>query len=195
MTRRASVVRKTTETDVRIDLVLDGSGHHQVETGIPFFDHMLAQVARHGLFDLEIRAQGDLAVDHHHTIEDVGIALGEAFTRALGDKVGIRRYGWASVPMDDALASVALDISGRPYLAYRAPQLTGRVGEFDADLVKEFCRALANHLRANLHVRLDEGENVHHMAEAIFKALGRALDAATSRDPRVTGVPSTKGHL
>lgn len=195
MTRRASVVRKTTETDVRIDLVLDGSGHHQVETGIPFFDHMLAQVARHGLFDLEIRAQGDLAVDHHHTIEDVGIALGEAFTRALGDKVGIRRYGWASVPMDDALASVALDIGGRPYLAYRAPQLTGKVGEFDADLVKEFCRALANHLRANLHVRLDEGENVHHMAEAIFKALARALDAATSLDPRVTGVPSTKGHL
>ncbi len=195
MPRKVRVRRKTTETDVAIELTLDGKGRYKVETGLPFFDHMLAQLVRHGLFDLTLRAKGDLDVDAHHTMEDVGLALGEAFSKALGDRAGIRRYGQATVPMDDALGSVAVDLSGRPYLVYQAKSLVGKIGEFDAGLLKEFFRALAVALKANIHIGVPYGENTHHMAEAIFKAAGRALDEATSRDPRVKGIPSTKGKL
>lgn len=193
--RRAAVARKTAETRIRIALNLDGQGRHRVSTGIPFLDHMLSQVARHGLFDLTLKAAGDLEVDDHHTAEDVGISLGEAFNKALRDKQGIRRYGEATVPMDEALARVAIDLSGRPHLAFQAAKLKGRIGTFAAELVKEFFRGFATHLKATVHVSLLYGENKHHMAEAIFKALARALDTATSVDPRVTGVPSTKGRL
>lgn len=195
MERRATVQRKTTETDVLVELCLDGQGLYGVQTGLPFFDHMLAQLARHGLFDVTIKARGDLEVDAHHTIEDVGLALGEAFDRALGDRAGIRRYGQATVPMDDALGWVAVDLGGRPFLVYQAEKLAGRIGEFEAALLKEFFRALATALRANVHVGVPYGENTHHMAEATFKALGRALDQATALDQRVSGVPSTKGKL
>jgi len=197
MRRSAAVSRKTAETDIRIRLDLDGRGEHAVTTGIPFLDHMLAQVARHGHFDLTVEAAGDLHVDFHHTVEDLGIALGEAVSQALGDKAGIVRYGAARVPMDESLASAVVDLSGRPYLVFQAPQLAGeRVGDFEADLVREFLQGLANHLRANVHVQVEYGGNTHHMIEAVFKALGRALDQATRQDPRVAGViPSTKGSL
>ncbi len=197
MSRSASIARKTTETDIRIRLQLDGRGEHAISTGMPFLDHMLAQVARHGHFDLQVEATGDLQVDFHHTVEDLGIALGEAVSQAVGDRAGIARYGAARLPMDDALASVVVDLGGRPYLAFQAPQLRGeRVGDFDLDLVREFFQGLANHLKANLHVQVEYGQNLHHMAEAIYKALGRALDQATSLDPRLLGaVPSTKGSL
>lgn len=197
MSRSATVVRTTTETDIRVSLNLDGRGTHAIATGIPFLDHMLAQVARHGRFDLTLDARGDLAVDAHHTVEDVGIALGDAFTQAMGEKAGIVRYGTARVPMDEALAWAVVDLSGRPYLVYQAPQLRGgRIGEFDADLVREFFQALTAHLRANVHVQVEYGQNLHHMAEALFKGLGRALDQATALDPRLGGaVPSTKGSL
>jgi len=195
MPRKASVRRKTTETDVAVALELDGQGRYKIQTGLPFFDHMLAQLARHGLFNLTLRAKGDLDVDAHHTMEDVGLALGEAFAKALGDRAGTRRYGQSTVPMDDALGWVTVDLSGRPYLVYQADRLVGKIGEFDAGLVKEFFRALAVALKANIHIGVPYGENTHHMAEAIFKAAGRALDEATSLDPRVKGVPSTKGKL
>ncbi|MCI0370596.1 MAG: imidazoleglycerol-phosphate dehydratase HisB [candidate division NC10 bacterium] len=195
MLRRGRVHRKTTETDVLVELTLDGRGRSEVQTGLPFFNHMLAQLARHGLFDLTIRAKGDLEVDPHHTMEDVGLALGEAFAQALGEKVGIRRYGEAAVPMDDALAWVAVDLSGRPYFVYQAEKLAGKIGEFDAQLLKEFFRALATAMKANVHIGVLYGENTHHMAEAIFKAAARALGEATSMDPRVPDVPSTKGNL
>jgi len=197
MSRSASIARKTTETDIQIRLHLDGRGEHTIATGMPFLDHMLTQVARHGHFDLTLEATGDLHVDFHHTVEDLGIALGEAVSQALGDRAGIVRYGAARVPMDDALASVVVDLSGRPYLVFQAPQLKGeRVGDFDLDLVREFFQGLANHLRANLHVQVEYGQNHHHMVEAAYKALGRALGQATSVDPRLLGaVPSTKGSL
>jgi imidazoleglycerol-phosphate dehydratase len=197
MSRSASITRKTTETDIRIRLQLDGRGEHTIATGMPFLDHMLAQVARHGHFDLTVEASGDLQVDFHHTVEDLGIALGEAISQALGDRAGIERYGAARVPMDDALASVVVDLSGRPFLVFQAPQLKGeRVGDFDLDLMREFFQGLASHLRANLHVQVEYGQNLHHMVEAAYKALGRALDQATSLDPRLVGVvPSTKGSL
>ena len=193
----AVIDRKTTETHITIRLDLDGRGEHAVATGMPFLDHMLAQVARHGHFDLSVEATGDLAVDFHHTVEDLGIALGEAVSQALGDKAGIVRYGAARVPMDDALASIVVDLSGRPFLVFQAPQLKGgRVGDFDLDLVREFFQGLTNHLRANLHVQVEYGQNLHHMAEAVYKALGRALDRATGLDSRLSGVvPSTKGSL
>jgi imidazoleglycerol-phosphate dehydratase len=193
--RRARVRRRTTETDVTVELEIDGQGRYRVSTGLPFFDHMLAQLAKHGLFNLTLRARGDLEVDPHHTMEDVGLALGEAFTQALGNRARIRRYGHATVPMDDALGWVAVDLGGRPYLAYRVDALAGRIGEFDAALLKEFFRALASTLKANLHIGLQYGENTHHMAEALFKAIGRALDTATALDPRLKGIPSTKGRL
>jgi len=196
MSRSAVVARKTAETDIRIRLDLDGRGEHAIATGIPFLDHMLAQVARHGRVDLAVEASGDLQVDLHHTVEDVGIVLGEALGRALGDKAGIARYGAARVPMDEALASVAIDLCGRPCLVFQAPQLVGRVGDFEADLVREFFQAFTNHLRANLHLTLEYGRNLHHMIEAAFKATGRALDAAARLDPRLAGrIPSTKGSL
>jgi imidazoleglycerol-phosphate dehydratase len=196
MGRRAVVQRKTSETDIRLTLDLDGSGEHRIQTGIPFLDHMLAQVARHGRFDLDLKAAGDLPVDLHHTVEDVGIVLGDAVSQALGEKAGILRYGAARVPMDEALASAVIDLSGRPFLVFQAPQLTGRIGDFDADLVREFFQGLTSHLRANVHIHVEYGQNLHHMAEAVFKAAGRALDQATTVDPRLLGiVPSTKGSL
>jgi imidazoleglycerol-phosphate dehydratase len=196
MQRQATLHRQTAETDIRMTLDLDGSGAHRIATGIPFLDHLLSQVARHGRLDLSIEARGDLQVDLHHTVEDVGIVLGDAVTQALGEKAGIVRYGAARVPMDDALASAVLDLSGRPFLVFQAPQLRGRIGEFDADLVREFFQGLTNHLRANLHLTVEYGQNLHHMAEALFKAAGRALDQATRPDPRLQGgVPSTKGSL
>lgn len=196
MSRSASVDRKTGETDIRVSVSLDGTGQVEVATGIPFFDHMLAALARHGRFDLTVQAQGDLGVDFHHTVEDVGVVLGEAVLRALGDMAGIARYGAARVPMDEALAAVAVDLSGRPFLVFQAPQLFGRIGDFDVELVREFFQALANHLRASLHLQVEYGQNLHHMVEAAFKATGRALDQATRLDPRISGqIPSTKGRL
>ena len=195
MPRKAKVRRRTTETDVAVELELDGQGRFRVETGLPFFDHMLAQLAKHGLFNLTLRAKGDLEVDPHHTMEDVGLALGEAFAQALGNRANIRRYGQATVPMDDALGWVAVDLSGRPFLVYRADGLAGKIGEFDAALLKEFFRAFATALKANVHIGVAYGENTHHMAESVFKAAGRALDVATTLDPRVKGIPSTKGKL
>jgi imidazoleglycerol-phosphate dehydratase len=196
MGRIAAIQRKTSETDIRLTLDLDGQGEHRIETGIPFLNHMLAQVARHGRFDLALQATGDLPVDLHHTVEDAGIVLGDAVLQAVGDKAGIVRYGAARVPMDEALASVVIDLGGRPFLVFQAPQLRGRIGDFDADLVREFFQGLTNHLRANVHVHVEYGQNLHHMAEAVFKAAGRALDLATQVDPRLQGsIPSTKGSL
>ena len=193
--RSASRQRETAETSVSVDLVLDGSGAGDIDTGIPFFDHMLVLLAKHSLFDLTIKAQGDLAVDFHHTVEDTGIVLGEALAAALSAKTGIRRYGWARIPMDETLAQVAIDLSGRPFLAFRAPPETGPIGSFDFGLVEEFSRALAMSSAMTLHVEVEYGKNSHHIAEAIFKALARALDMACQIDPRVTGVPSSKDKL
>ncbi|MGH7699728.1 MAG: imidazoleglycerol-phosphate dehydratase HisB [Gemmatimonadales bacterium] len=196
MSRIGEVARKTNETDVRVRLVLDGSGRAQVGTGIGFFDHMLAALARHALFDLDVAASGDLHVDAHHTVEDTGIVLGQALARALGDRRGIRRYGEASVPLDDALARVVVDVSGRPYLAYHAePPTWQKVGDFDVVLVPEFFRALATHGGLTLHMDLLRGQNAHHVVEAVFKAAARALGRAVALDPRVQDVPSTKGTL
>lgn len=195
MDRIAVIDRKTSETEVWVKLKLDGTGQYDVQTEIPFLDHMLAQLAKHGLFDLSIKAKGDLQIDLHHTVEDVGIALGEAFLQALGDRRGIRRFAWAFVPLDEALARVVIDISGRPFLVYEAPQLTGRIGNFDVSLVKEFMRALAVNMKIGLHISIVYGENLHHCVESIFKALARSLDEATALDPRIAEVPSTKGSL
>jgi imidazoleglycerol-phosphate dehydratase len=193
--RSASRQRETAETSVSVDLVLDGSGVGDIDTGIPFFDHMLVLMAKHSLFDLTIKARGDLAVDFHHTVEDTGIVLGEALAAALSTKTGIRRYGSARIPMDETLAQVAIDLSGRPFLAFRVPGETGSIGSFDFGLVEEFSRALAMSSAMTLHVEVEYGKNNHHIAEAIFKALARALDMACQIDPRVTGVPSSKGKL
>jgi imidazoleglycerol-phosphate dehydratase len=193
--RSASRQRKTAETSVSVDLVLDGSGVGDIDTGIPFFDHMLVLLAKHSLFDLTIKARGDLAVDFHHTVEDTGIVLGEALAAALSTKTGIKRYGWARIPMDETLAQVAIDLSGRPFLAFRVPSETAPIGSFDFGLVEEFSRALAMSSAMTLHVEVEYGKNNHHIAEAIFKALARALDMACQIDPRVTGVPSSKGKL
>ena len=193
--RSASRQRETAETSVSVDLVLDGSGAGDIDTGIPFFDHMLVLLAKHSLFDLTIKARGDLAVDFHHTVEDTGIVLGEALAAALSTKAGIRRYGWARIPMDETLAQVAIDLSGRPFLAFRVPSEIGPIGSFDFGLVEEFSRALAMSSAMTLHVEVEYGKNSHHIAEAIFKALARALDMACQIDPRVTGVPSSKGKL
>ena len=193
--RTASVDRKTSETSISLTLSLDGDGEAKVHTGIPFLDHMLTLFARHGLFDLEIRAQGDIEVDYHHTVEDVGLALGTALTKALGDKSGIRRYGSAYVPMDEALARIVVDCSGRPFLAYDAPRGVEAIGLFPFQLVEEFLRAFGVQGGLTLHATILAGRDAHHMAEAIFKALGRSLDVAVSHDDRVKGIPSTKGVL
>lgn len=194
-TRIASVDRQTRETAVKITLKIDGNGEAQVRTGIGFFDHMLTLFAKHGLFSLEVSATGDLEVDCHHTVEDVGIVLGQALAKAAGDKSGIRRYGQFHVPMDEALALVVVDFSGRPYLAFEAEMGQGRVGEFDVEMVEEFMRALAVNAGLTLHVRVLAGKNRHHIIEAIFKALGRALSESLEKDARVLGVPSSKGSL
>ena len=196
MTRCGVAERKTKETHVSVRLTLDGSGRAQVNTGVGFFDHMLEALARHALLDLEIQATGDLHVDAHHTVEDVGIVLGQALAQALGDRRGIRRYGEATVPLDDALARVVVDVSGRPYLAYHAePPTWQKLGDYDVALTPEFFRALATHGGLTLHVDLLRGQNAHHVVEAVFKAAARALGEATSLDSRVGDVPSTKGAL
>ncbi len=193
--RKATINRKTNETDIRIELALDGKGEHAIDTGVPFFDHMLVQIARHGFFDLTIDAKGDLEIDAHHTVEDVGIALGEAFKQALGDKAGIRRYGRGTMPMHEALASVILDFSGRPHLVFNVAIPKAQVGNFETELVEEFFTAFCNHGGVNVHVNLAYGDNLHHIIEAIFKAFARALDEATGLDPRIEGVLSSKGKL
>jgi imidazoleglycerol-phosphate dehydratase len=194
--RVATVSRKTAETDIALTLAVDGRGTSKIDTGVPFFDHMLTLFARHGLFDLTVKAKGDTDVDYHHTVEDVGLVLGQAFREALGDKIGIRRYGFFLLPMDESLARVVVDVGGRPHLVYSADAPTMFVRDFNIVLVKEFCRAFSNALGANLHVHLLYGEEPHHVAEAIFKGLGRALDAATQIEPRAADqLPSTKGRL
>jgi len=193
--RTAQIERNTKETQISITFGIDGTGESKLDSGVPFFDHMLDAFTRHGFFDLQVQAKGDIEIDYHHTVEDIGICLGNAVREALGDKKGIKRYGNAFVPMDDALAQVVIDISNRPHLEYRATYQTPMVGQFPTELVHEFLWKFALEARINLHVILHYGHNTHHMIEAIFKALGRALDEATMIDPRVKGVPSTKGVL
>jgi imidazoleglycerol-phosphate dehydratase len=193
--RSAEVQRNTLETQVRVRLDLDGSGTARIATGVGFFDHMLDQVARHGLIDLEISASGDLHIDAHHTVEDIGITLGQALAQAIGDKKGVRRYGNAYVPLDEALTRVVVDLSGRPGLVFAVPFVRATIGEFDVDLVREFFQGLVNHAGITVHVDGIRGDNAHHQAETVFKAFGRALRAATELDPRAAGVPSTKGSL
>ena len=194
--RQAQVTRNTLETRISVKLNVDGSGKSKLATGIGFFDHMLDQVARHGMLDLEIEAKGDLHIDAHHTVEDVGITLGQAFAKAIGDKKGVRRYGHAYVPLDEALSRVVVDLSGRPGLEYAVDYARGLVGEFDIDLVHEFFQGFANHALVTLHIDNFKGRNAHHQAETIFKAFGRALRMASEMDPRAAGaMPSTKGSL
>ena len=194
--RGATVKRETRETRIEVMLDLDGQGKSDLEMKIPFLEHMLDQVARHGLFDLTIKARGDLEIDAHHTVEDIGITLGQAFAKALGDKTGIRRYGYAYVPLDEALSRVVLDCSGRPGIEYRAEYPRARIGEFDVDLIYEFFQGFVNHAMVTLHIDNIRGRNAHHIAETIFKAFGRALRLAVENDPRMEGIlPSTKGAL
>lgn len=194
--RRAQVTRNTKETQISVSMNLDGSGSAKLDTGLPFLEHMLDQVARHGLIDLEIIAKGDLHIDAHHTVEDIGIALGQAFAKAAGDKQGIRRYGHAYVPLDEALSRVVIDLSGRPGLEYRVEYPRARIGEFDVDLLHEFFQGFVNHAFVTLHLDGISGQNAHHIAETLFKAFGRALRMALERDPRAGDVvPSTKGSL
>lgn len=194
--RKVTVERRTAETAIELTLSLDGTGSARVGTGVPFFDHMLTLFAKHGLFDLAVTCQGDVDVDYHHTVEDVGLVLGDAFKRALGDKIGIKRYGFFILPMDESLARVVIDIGGRPHLVYEAEAPTMFVRDFNLVLVKEFCRAFSNALGANLHVQLLYGEEPHHVAEAVFKCLARALDSATQIEPRAAhALPSTKGAI
>lgn len=196
MARKVTLSRTTAETDIRLSLSVDGTGVSKIATGVPFFDHMLTLFARHGLFDLEVDCKGDVDVDYHHTVEDVGLVLGDAFKKALGDKKGIRRYGFFLLPMDESLARVVVDIGGRPHLVYDAEAPTMFVRDFNIILVKEFCRAFSNALGCNLHVKLEYGEEPHHVAEAIFKGLARAMDVATQIDARsADSLPSTKGLI
>ena len=194
--RRAEVVRNTNETQIRVAINLDGTGQQKLNTGVPFLDHMLDQVARHGLFDLDIEAKGDLHIDAHHTVEDVGITLGQAFAQALTNKAGIRRYGHAYVPLDEALSRVVLDCSGRPGLEFHVPFKRSMIGEFDVDLTHEFFQGFVNHALVTLHIDNLRGDNAHHQCETVFKAFGRALRMAVELDPRSAGmIPSTKGSL
>jgi imidazoleglycerol-phosphate dehydratase len=195
MERTSKAERETNETVIRINLNLNGSGEHKISTGIPFFDHMLTLFTVHGFFDLSIDAKGDIDVDFHHTIEDVGLVLGDAFDKALGDRTGIRRFGYAVTPMDDALTSVAIDLSKRPYLVYNVPKITNGSGNDFTSLTKEFFRSFSNRGGMNLHVNVFYGENEHHIVESIYKAAGRALDQAISFDERISGIRSTKGTL
>ena len=194
--RSAQVSRNTLETQISVNLNVDGSGQAKFDTGLPFLDHMLDQVARHGMVDLDIMAKGDLHIDAHHTVEDIGITLGQAFNQAVGDKKGLRRYGHAYVPLDEALSRVVLDISGRPGLVFNVDFVRSNVGEFDIDLVHEFFQGFVNHALVTLHIDNLSGENAHHQAETVFKAFGRALRMALEIDPRMAGImPSTKGSL
>jgi len=194
--RKATVKRDTLETKIEVSVDLDGSGQGKFDTGVPFLEHMLDQVARHGLIDLEIKAQGDLHIDAHHTVEDIGITLGQAFAKAVGDKKGIRRYGHAYVPLDESLSRVVIDFSGRPGLEYHVDYPRARIGEFDVDLLLEFFQGFINHAQVTLHIDNLRGKNAHHIAETIFKAFGRAMREALSADERMQGMmPSTKGSL
>jgi len=194
--RRATVTRETLETRIEVSIDLDGNGSGRFETGVPFLDHMLDQVARHGLIDLQVSARGDLHIDAHHTVEDIGITLGQAFARAVGDKKGIRRYGHAYVPLDEALSRVVVDFSGRPGLEFQVDFPRARIGEFDVDLFLEFFQGFVNHAQVTLHIDSLRGRNAHHIAETVFKAFGRALRMALEADPRMQGItPSTKGSL
>ncbi|MEK6525255.1 MAG: imidazoleglycerol-phosphate dehydratase HisB [Nitrospirota bacterium] len=193
--RRATIERTTTETEVRVDLTLDGTGRGRIRTTIPFLDHMLTLLAKHGFFDLTVQAKGDTEIDDHHTVEDIGIVIGDALKQALGTKEGVRRFGWASVPLDETLAQVTVDLSGRPYLVYNVKLPHRRIKGFDLYLFEDFFQALVTHAALNLHVNVLYGRNPHHIMEAVFKALAKALDQATALDERVTGVLSTKGKL
>jgi imidazoleglycerol-phosphate dehydratase len=195
MKRKAEVERKTKETDIKISLVIDGQGHANIASGVPFFDHMLTLLAVHGFFDLSVRAVGDLDVDFHHTVEDVGLVLGDTIREALGQRKGIKRYGHAVTPMDDALAAVTIDLSNRPYLVYNVPEHAASGIALNPSLTSEFFRALVNRAGMNLHINVAYGDNDHHVVESIFKAFGRALDQAASLDGRITGVRSSKGTL
>jgi imidazoleglycerol-phosphate dehydratase len=195
MARKAQVTRNTQETQISVKLDLDGSGQAKLASGVPFLDHMLDQIARHGLIDLEVKAKGDLHIDAHHTVEDIGITLGQAFAKAVGDKKGVRRYGHAYVPLDEALSRVVVDLSGRPGLEMSGKFTRARVGDFDVDLVREFFQGFVNHASVTLHLDNLKGVNAHHQVETLFKAFGRALRMAVELDPRVKGVPSTKGKL
>lgn len=194
--RHAQVIRNTLETQISVKVDLDGTGKAVLDTGVPFLDHMLDQVARHGMIDLEIAAKGDLHIDAHHTVEDIGITLGQAFTQAIGDKKGLRRYGHAYVPLDEALSRVVLDLSGRPGMEFNIEFARARIGEFDVDLINEFFQGFVNHAMLTLHIDNLAGRNAHHQAETVFKAFGRALRMAMEHDPRAAGIiPSTKGSL
>ncbi|HVP86904.1 MAG TPA: imidazoleglycerol-phosphate dehydratase HisB [Casimicrobiaceae bacterium] len=193
--RLSKVERRTKETTITVTVNLDGSGRSELATGVPFLDHMLDQVARHGMLDLSVQAKGDLHIDAHHTVEDVGIALGQAVAKALGDKTGVVRFGHAYVPLDEALSRVVLDLSGRPGLEYHVPFSRAMIGGFDVDLTHEFFQGFVNHALATLHIDNLRGQNAHHQAETVFKAFARALRMAVARDPRTSGVPSTKGTL
>ena len=195
MPRTAQITRKTAETDIKLSLDLDGSGKAEVSSGVGFFDHMLTHLAKHGGFDIDVDARGDLEIDGHHTVEDVGICLGQAFLKAVGKPVGLRRFGHAVIPMDEALAEAAVDFSGRPYLVWNVAFPSSKIGSFDVELVREFFTAFAMNGALTLNVALIDGANSHHIAEACFKAVARALREAVERDPRAAGVPSTKGTL
>jgi imidazoleglycerol-phosphate dehydratase len=195
MARTATIERKTAETNIRLQLNLDGTGQADIATGVGFFDHMLTLFAKHSATDLSVHAEGDLQVDQHHTVEDVGICLGQALKQAVGDKAGIRRYGHFTLPMDETLATVAIDLSGRYALAFRADIPAAKIGDFDSELIEEFWNAFAGNALCNLHILVHYGRNSHHISEAIFKATARALRMALETDPRMTGVPSTKGSL
>jgi imidazoleglycerol-phosphate dehydratase len=194
--RQSQVIRDTLETQISVDINLDGTGKAVLDTGVPFLDHMLDQVARHGMIDLKISAKGDLHIDAHHTVEDIGITLGQAFMQAIGDKKGLRRYGHAYVPLDEALSRVVVDLSGRPGMEFNIAFVRARIGEFDVDLVNEFFQGFVNHAMVTLHIDNLSGDNAHHQAETVFKAFGRALRMAMELDPRAIGtIPSTKGSL
>jgi len=195
MSRIASIKRKTTEVDVSVDLNIDGAGEYDIDTGIPFFNHMLEQLSKHGYFDLKIKALGDTEIDFHHTVEDVGIALGQAFEKALGEKKSIKRYGSSVVPFDETLSSSHIDLSGRPFFVFKVDLPTSKIGEFDAELAREFFQAFTNNIKANLHIELEYGTNSHHIVESIFKSVAKSLDSATSIDSRSDSIPSTKGNL
>lgn len=195
MNRTGRFIRKTKETEIELEICLDGGGNNSIQTGIEFFDHMLDGFARHGLFDLKVKVKGDLGVDCHHTVEDTGIVLGQAIAEALGDKAGIKRYGSFLLPMDETLALCAVDLSGRPYLQYQAAFTAEKLGALDTEMIKEFFYAVSYSAAMNLHLKILDGGNNHHMAEALFKAFGKALDAATMEEPRMKEVWSTKGSL
>ncbi|RLL42081.1 imidazoleglycerol-phosphate dehydratase HisB [Oceanobacillus piezotolerans] len=193
--RKAQITRKTGETDIKLDFAVDGKGESSIKTGVGFFDHMLTLFTKHGLFDLSVTCNGDLEVDQHHSVEDIGIALGKAFKDALGNKEGITRYATVTTPMDEALSTISVDISGRPYFVYHVEGLKDKVGNFDTELVEEFFQAFVSNAKITLHINLAYGSNTHHIIESIFKGFGRALDQASMKNPRITGVPSTKGTL